>query len=269
MKINPSAFLAVVPAFLPYVLAQGTSLCEQCSDAAACFGSGPCAACDASAECTGLCEGCATAGPCRACFETGNEVEELPVSWPVQVPQLPCDYSVDKVNAKIVRGEIPSWLEGTLYHAQHTNSSHMEYDGNLANPSGVLAITFGQGEAPITSFDMPKGTGWQTACQETGPVPPYISDCVVTINQFGATPETIASVCADSGNVAQFVTDDSGGISTAGALDFIWSNPNLTDTFPYGSECAGFCPTNLQPEHMAIDANGDVYSLFFTTDPAG
>ncbi|CAB9512469.1 carotene 9',10'-oxygenase [Seminavis robusta] len=238
-------------------------LCDQCAGAEACFGSGPCAACDASVNCTGTCEGCATAGPCRSCFET-EETEE-PWPWPVQVSELPCDYSVDKAEVTLVRGEIPAWLEGTFYHAQHTNSTHNNYDGNLANPSGILAIKFGAGETPVASFDLAKGSGWQEQCDSV--TPPFIMDCVVTVNQFG-TPGAIASVCA-GGNLVQFATDDSGTVEFNGILELTWKNESLEDTWPYGEECAGFCPQNLQPEHMPSDSNGDVYSLYYTMEPAG
>ena len=159
--------------------AQPQVSCDLCEAAGPCFGSGPCAACGASAECTGPCEGCANAGPCRACFE------EAPAptvgSWPVQVPELPCDYALDKAPVTVLEGSIPDWLEGTFYHAQHTNATHQRYEGNLANPSGILALTFGGDNATVASFAMSQGEDWQQVCApDTPPEPPFMMDCVVT-----------------------------------------------------------------------------------------
>ena len=271
MLIGKVLSLLLIVAALPlHYYTQAQVPCDQCAEAAACFGSGPCAACNASPDdCTGICEGCGQAGPCLPCFEE-EEDEVVNKSslyyepWPVQVAELPCDYGLDKVPTTMIRGEVPSWLSGTLYHAQYTNSSHLQYDGNLANPSGILAITFGTATTPVAAFSTARGTQWQLQCQAP-PIPPFIMDCVVTINQFNGS---IASVCA-GGNTAKFVTDNSGSISFDGILEMEWTASKIEDTWPYGSNCEGYCPKNLQPEHMPIDANGDVYSLFYNFEPAG
>ena len=188
--------------------------------------------------------------------------------WPIAVDDLPCGYTVNDVPAKLVRGVVPMWLSGTLYRGQHAKVAFEPQSRFVGLPTGMMSLAFsGDGSPPTINFGLVHGSKWRGACDPSSATgKPYAGNCVVTVNQVG-TPPQIVSVCATPALVPFDVAPGSPFRSSDSLVPLPWADASIPNGNPYGAACAPHCPVDLMPEHMPIDANGDVYGLYFTFAP--
>lgn len=164
-------------------------------------------------------------------------------------PDLPCDYAVNQAPAINVTGEVPSYVNGSMFHALFEASSH---------GAGVVSVNFAR---PITaSFGYPGGSHCQLASL---PNDTYRNKDSVTISGDPRTDKRIFSISGTS----EFTAMDSHTLQTV-------ENPVVLPGDSLGDDWQNN-PTHLdapipryyQPAHSPTDANGDMYGMVYIFNP--
>lgn len=166
-------------------------------------------------------------------------------------PPLPCDYAVDQAPAISVFGEVPTYVNGSMFHALF---------GATSKGGGVISVNFGPSitasfgyvggpQCNIDNADLANDTFKATGA--------------VTVSGDPRSQNRIFSVSGP----AEFAALDSHSLATVedpvelegDSLGSDWQNNPKHWDFPI--------PRYFGPAHWPTDANGDLYGMVYIFDP--
>ena len=171
----------------------------------------------------------------------------------VNAAPLPCNYSVARAPVSITSGTLPTFLNGTFFHAA--------FNAFRAGPSGsaggVLSVDFAAGAA-TASFGLVKGTDYASYCGGSPPATWADSDAVTVNSACGA-----GNVCAVSAQpqVTALSTADLKTTQAPAAFDYSVLGEPQTPYGPHG-------PLFFSGAHMPTDADGTSYGCAYVVKPA-
>eukprot|EP01045_Picozoa_sp_COSAG04_P006471 COSAG04_NODE_318_length_16973_cov_3.695034_13_plen_265_part_01 len=164
-----------------------------------------------------------------------------------------CRYRVERQPVLALRGAVPAFVNGTLYHAVFVTNLTDDYPG-AGTVGALLSVDFAP-TPPLASFRYNEGTKFAIMCNATPPER-WAPSNAVTINRVNRSLVVASAVPHlvnrfDARTLAPLATpyaiEDAGG-------------------FPGPPQRAGH-PEFYGPGHQPADANGDVYGYVVLYQP--
>eukprot|EP01052_Picozoa_sp_SAG31_P029795 SAG31_NODE_2996_length_4803_cov_8.948342_4_plen_315_part_00 len=172
-----------------------------------------------------------------------------------------CEYSVTRQPAVRLRGEIPSYVNGSFYHAVFVTNLTDDYPGP-GTVGAVLSVDFSDAGKPLSSFRYNEGTKFAALCNRTAP-PQFAPSNAVTVVRMNGTAVVVATGVPEVNHIdartlaplaTPFPLRPAGGFPGPAQL-------------PRGHGRPHSAPSFYSPGHLPTDVNGDVYGYVYLYTP--
>lgn len=165
-----------------------------------------------------------------------------------------CRYRVERRPVTALRGEVPSFVNRTLYHAVFVTNLTDDYPG-ASTVGALLSVDFSS-TPPLASFRHNEGTKFATMCNTTPPAS-WAPSNAVTINRVNNSALVVASAVPSLVN--RFDASTLAPLATPLAIQ-------NEGGFPGPPQYRGE-PGFYGPGHQPADNNGDVYGYLYLYKP--
>lgn len=165
-----------------------------------------------------------------------------------------CRYRVERQPVTALRGEVPTFVNRTLYHAVFVTNLTDDFPG-ASTVGALLSVDFST-TPPLASFRHNEGTKFATMCNTTPPAI-WAPSNAVTINRLNASALVVASAVPNVVN--RFDAATLAPVATPFAIE-------NEGGFPGPPQHRGE-PEFYGPGHQPADHNGDVYGYVYLYQP--
>lgn len=166
-----------------------------------------------------------------------------------------CRYRVERQPVMALDGNIPEFVNRTLYHAVFVTNLTDDYPG-AATVGALLSVDFSS-TPPVASFRYNEGTKFATMCNTTPPAS-WAPSNAVTINRLNKSAIVVAS--ATPNLVNRFDASTLAPLATPFSIENEGGFPGVPQH--HGE------PEFYGPGHQPADNNGDVYGYVYLYTPS-